>query len=145
MQQQQMRERAAPHPTIPDLFVTTCGRLFTPRRELRPSTLANGYLRVNLKRGGKQQTLLVHRAMAETWLPNPDGLPYVNHIDGDKQHNDMLNLGWVTPSQNAQHAWDTGLVKAYTRNDEHREALARIARTQPRGRRGHCIASTPVH
>lgn len=130
-----------PHPRIPDLFVSECGTLSTSRRILSPSPLANGYLRVNLKRGGRQITLLVHRAVAETFHSNPEGKPVVNHRDGDKTHNHRNNLEWATHSENLQHAWDTGLMYAYERTQAHREQFASMVRTQPRGRRGHCIAS----
>lgn len=136
-----MPRLTASHPTIPRLEVTTCGQVLSNGRVLKASRLPNGYWRINLKRGGRQRTLLVHRLVAETFICNPDGLPYVNHKDGDKDNNQRENLEWVTPSQNAQHAWDTGLVVAYERKPVHRAALAHIAKTQPRGRRGHCIAS----
>lgn len=107
-------------------------------RELRPSPLGNGYMRVNVKHAGRQHTVLVHRAVAELCIPNPDGLPCVNHKDGDKRNNAPSNLEWVTYSQNAQHAWDTGLVRPYKRTAADRERLAAIARTQPRNAKGHC-------
>lgn len=128
------------HPTIPGLRVSLSGLIFSGDRQLTPSSLPNGYMRINLKRAGKQRTCLVHRLVAETYLPNPDGLPYVNHKDGDKSNNAWHNLEWVTPSQNAKHAWDTGLVKAYERRPEDRQRLATIAKTYPRGGRGQCIA-----
>lgn len=52
---------------------------------------------------------LVHRLVAITFIPNPDDLPEVNHIDGDKHNNKASNLEWVTRQQNIQHAFDTGL------------------------------------
>lgn len=130
-----------PHPWIADLFVSASGALHTSRRTLQPSRLANGYLRVNLKRSGRQQTLLVHRAGAETFHSNPDGKPVVNHKDGDKPNNHKDNLELATYSENLQHAWDTGLVVSYKRTPAHREQFAAMVRAQPRGRRGHCIAS----
>lgn len=55
---------------------------------------------------------LVHRLVAETWIPNPNPNYYtqVNHIDGNKDNNSVENLEWVTPSQNTRHAWRTGLL-----------------------------------
>ncbi len=52
-----------------------------------------------------------HRIIAETFIPNPENKPEVNHIDGNKSNNDISNLEWVTPSENNQHAYDTGLAK----------------------------------
>jgi len=50
----------------------------------------------------------VHRLMAKTFLPGPEK-EHVNHIDGNKQNNQLTNLEWATPQENAQHAYSTGL------------------------------------
>lgn len=59
-----------------------------------------GYLAVNLRKNGSCITRTVHRLVAEAFLPNPDGLQYVNHIDEDKTNNRVENLEWCTPSYN---------------------------------------------
>lgn len=56
--------------------------------------------------------LNLHRLLAQAYIPNPDNLPQVNHINGDKTDNRLENLEWVTASQNSQHKWDTGLAVA---------------------------------
>jgi len=55
--------------------------------------------------GGKN--VFIHRIMAKTFLPNEK--EQVNHIDGNKQNNSISNLEWVTPQENAIHAYATGL------------------------------------
>ncbi len=62
---------------------------------------------------GRKQ-YLVHQLVALTFLgPAPENLerPQVNHRDGNKWHNCLLNLEWVSHAGNAKHAWETGLSK----------------------------------
>lgn len=58
---------------------------------------------------GKRKTLKFHRLIAQTFIPNPNNFPEVNHKNGNKQDNDISNLEWVTTQQNVQHAFKTGL------------------------------------
>jgi hypothetical protein len=51
----------------------------------------------------------LHRLVASTFLANPHNFPLVNHKDGNKTNNEVQNLEWATPQQNAQHAHDTKL------------------------------------
>ncbi len=70
-----------------------------------------GYLRVNLCKDGVTIDSRVHRLTAKHFIPNSDNKPDVNHINGIKWDNKVENLEWVTPKENNQHAWDTGLKK----------------------------------
>lgn len=76
------------------------------------------YLSVKLTKNGKNIFYAVHRAVAETFIPNPNNLPEVNHKSGVKTENFVENLEWVNRSQNVQHAYDTGLKKAKS-GEEH--------------------------
>ncbi|AEZ66360.1 HNH endonuclease [Pectobacterium phage phiTE] len=70
-----------------------------------------GYLNVGLSLGkGKSKRKRVHRLVAENLIPNPRGLPQVNHKDGDKSNPCGDNLEWTDNSGNVQHAVDTGLL-----------------------------------
>lgn len=60
---------------------------------------------------GKAKRMRVHRIVAETFIPNPENKPYVNHINGNRGDNNVENLEWVTPSENTQHAVATGLME----------------------------------
>lgn len=75
-----------------------------------PVNVPSGYLVVKLYRNGQYARPRVHRLVAEAFVPNPASKPGTNHIDGDKQNNVAGNLEWVTPAENMQHAYDTGLA-----------------------------------
>lgn len=62
-----------------------------------------GYLRVYLYSEGKKKRYFLHRLVAETFIPNPENKPQVNHKDGNKQNNELSNLEWVTCSENGLH------------------------------------------
>ena len=64
---------------------------------------------------------LVHRIVAMVFIPNPDNKPQVNHIDGNKQNNDISNLEWVTPEENMRHASCMGLLRPPQPQDTYRK------------------------
>lgn len=69
-----------------------------------------GYYRVGLCEHGEVSLQAVHRLVALAFIPNPQQLPEVNHIDGVKTNNCVSNLEWVTSRQNTQHAYRSGLI-----------------------------------
>lgn len=70
---------------------------------------SDGYVTVSLKYENKWHILSLHRLVAIAFIPNPLNKPEVNHIDGDKTHNNASNLEWVTHQENMVHANATGL------------------------------------
>lgn len=94
--------------------VSECGEVYSlsSNRVLKPQLSNAGYYRVQLSgQGESRKKYLVHRLVAQAYLPNPDCRPQVNHKDGNKLNNCVDNLEWTTVSQNIQHAMDTGLNK----------------------------------
>lgn len=70
-----------------------------------------GYVSVRLSSNGQTSTYFVHRLVAQAFIANPDNLPQVNHLSGDKLDNSVTNLEWVDASRNANHAYASGLNK----------------------------------
>ena len=76
---------------------------------LKPNVLAKGYFQVELKRNALRVPLLVHRLVANAFLPNLKIYDQINHINGIKADNRVENLEWCNNSMNQLHAWRIGL------------------------------------
>lgn len=85
-------------------------------------TGTSDYLYVRLWQNNVMYNRSVHRLVAEAFVPNPDGKPMVNHLDGIKTHNYPSNLEWVTCSENHKHAYAAGLRNANHVADRNRGA-----------------------
>jgi hypothetical protein len=93
-------------------LVSADGEVYSVRtgKYLSLNLKPNGYVYVKLNVGGVARTVRVHRLIAEAFVPNPDGKPYVNHINGIKSDNRADNLEWVDGRENNLHAIKVGLV-----------------------------------
>lgn len=97
-----------------DIYATSLGQIgrfydgvFRP---LKPRINNIGYGRVRVFVDNKWREKLVHRLVAEVFVPNKNNYPIVNHKDGNKTNNLHTNLEWCTQKQNMQHAFKNGLV-----------------------------------
>lgn len=92
---------------------------------LKFSSNQKGYLLAPLTKENKKKTKAVHRAVAETFIPNPENKKQVNHIDGNKENNCVKNLEWVTGSENIKHAIENNLMKPSLKNAKKASGVAK--------------------
>ena len=78
------------------------GRKYSGRM-LRPRYHTNGYLQVDLRKGGIRKSKLIHRLVAEVFIPNQNNYLEINHKDEDKSNNNVENLEWCTREYNMNH------------------------------------------
>lgn len=85
-----------------DYYVTKNGEVW--------SVIHNKFLKQYTTRCGYKEVVLhkrhqrIHRLVAKAFIPNPDNLPQVNHIDGNKTNNKVENLEWTDSKRNYYHA-----------------------------------------
>lgn len=100
--------------------VSDLGRIkslkFGKEKILKPRKHSCGYLMVSLCKDGKVKQPKIHRLVAESFLPNPQGLETVNHKDEDKTNNTVSNLEWMSIKDNNNYG---------TRNKRVGEALSK--------------------
>lgn len=108
----------------PNYEITDDGRVFSKLSNIyiKTNVCTSGYpmakLFVNIDKQTKKRKYIhirVHRLVAESFVPNPNNLPCVNHIDGNKLNNHYTNLEWCTYKENSQHAFKTGLTPKKSR------------------------------
>lgn len=94
-------------------YVSSLGRFKNKKgvimKEYKPHHSGYIYLRVNI------QKYALHRLVAQTFIPNLENKPFVNHIDGNKTNNSVLNLEWCTCSENNLHNHKIGLTNGHKR------------------------------
>ena len=88
----------------------------TDLKKLKVRFTKQGYGRVYMRREStnKREDVYIHRIIAELFIPNPDNLPEVNHLDNDRGNNKSNNLEWITRIDNIGYAITNGNM---TRNE----------------------------
>lgn len=82
--------------------VKSLKRKWASGKILTPVNSARGYNQVSLYKDKKPKAFLVHRLVAEAFIPNPDNFDTVDHIDHNKKNNNVLNLQWLSRSDNSK-------------------------------------------
>lgn len=93
-------------------------RSFKGKRKiiLKPQKNQQGYITYNLMRNGKVYRKTLHRLLMETFVPNKNKLPCINHIDGNILNNSLDNLEWCTFGHNEKEAYRLKLKKPAWQN-----------------------------
>lgn len=102
--------------------VRSVGRIIPTKhgqRYLAPKILSvyvngTGYPSVFFGKPGKTCNRTIHRLLAETFIPNPDDKPFINHKDSDRKNFSLDNLEWVTHKENILHAVKAGRIRIPT-------------------------------
>ena len=84
--------------------ITSCGKVWSykTKKFLKPYGNKNGYLRVDLRKDKERKHFLIHRLVAEAYIPNPNNYETVDHIDFDKTNNCVNNLQWMSRGENCR-------------------------------------------
>jgi len=90
--------------------------------EVKTTKNTNGYLMFGIYINNFRKTILVHRMVAMCFIPNPENKPFANHNNCIKDDPFVLNLCWMTGSENTQHAWLNGMMKC---TKHHRRSLTK--------------------
>ena len=89
-------------------FISNCGRLNSYCRYnakiIKPYKNQYDYLRADIRRNGKRETVLIHRLVAIAFVENdnPKVKDTIDHIDGNKNNNASYNLRWLSRSANVK-------------------------------------------
>ena len=91
-----------------DYIVSSDGHIYSTKnigrgkyhKEIKQRKNADGYMDITVGPNSFRTTRKVHRLVAEAFIPNPDNLPEVDHIDDVRDNNDVSNLQWISRPDN---------------------------------------------
>lgn len=98
---------------------------------LKPHIDCGGYLRVGLRKEGKEKIYKMHRLVAQAFLPNPNNYPQINHKDEDKTNNCVSNLEWCTPKYNSNYGTRNERLKGKLIVNNYKSMLGKFGKDNP--------------
>lgn len=113
--------------------VSDCGRVKGKKGIMKPTISRTGYLHLTLCKNGKRYSVNIHRLVAETFIPNPNNLPMVNHKDEVKINNCVENLEWCTNTYNVNYGSSPSKISKSTKK------RFSDRRNHPRSKRVICV------
>ena len=93
-----------------DGSIFCCSKNGKPEKIKKTSINRGGYEVVGLWKNGKSKTVTVHSLVALAFIGKREYGYQINHKNGVKTDNNVMNLEYVTASENTKHAWDNGLI-----------------------------------
>lgn len=101
------------HPDFEKIEVSSFGRVRPVKGHYYTVFIdKDGYAIVGFRMNGKRVSKKVHRLVAQTFLPNPNNFPQINHLDCNRKNNNVDNLEWCDGSYNQQYRDKYGLSNA---------------------------------
>lgn len=91
-----------------------CNGRFQEGKIMKQTKTKKGYLRIYLRKDGEKYTFQVHRLVAIVFIPNTENKPCIDHINGVKYDNRVVNLRWCTNLENVHYSMDNETRHIFT-------------------------------
>ena len=96
---------------LPKIHINKSGCIISKEKFVKIYNRNQGYVGLSLSKNKNRINKYLHRLLADTFIPNPENKPHVNHKNGVKNDNRLENLEWVSAKENIQHSFNIGLSK----------------------------------